>query len=338
MPAPGQAAKLLIAVGVCAGLSACGSGIRSDATVLEVGHLAISKATVEHWTKVIERGGAFSGFRGAPRRGTAVQRAVTLLVTSHMLIDEAARQSVAAPRATIQQALSEREQSAEFNERLQTTGETIPDVELEMRAELAGEAIREKLAGEAAAFTRAELVDFYQSHPSMFSGLEVRVTDLIEDQPSASAAAALVRRIGTGARFASLAIREQVSRTPGYMATPEKTKVVDAIFAARPGVVSHPMRLNKSWAIFIVRRAIPPMPKPLGEVRSEVARSLDVSRQHEIASRFDSAYVARMRADTRCTSGYVAAGCPQFKGLLEAYEDPFSRRAHPLLSEAAVPD
>jgi hypothetical protein len=303
---------------------------------VRVGDHAISKATVDHWANVIRRGGAFSGFRGAPAHGTPRQRAVTALVTSTWLIDEAAHLGLMVPQQTIDRALAERKQSSEFASRLRKTGQTVPDIEFEMKAELVGEAIREALARRAVRFTHRDLVDFYRANPHMFSGLEVRVTDLIENQPSPAAAAGLVKRIGGGRRFASRSIHELVSRTPGYMRTPEKVKLVEAIFAAKPGVVSKPMRLNGSWAVFVVRKVIPPPLKSLASVHAEAARLLNVARQHAIASRFDHEYTTRWHAATSCKSGYVAPGCPQFTGQLESYEDPFSKRAHPLLSEGAL--
>jgi hypothetical protein len=322
----------LACVSILLGLSSCG-GVANDDTVVRVGGLAFSKTTVDHWTSVIEHGGAFSGFRGAPRHGTPRQRAITLLISSNWLIDEAAREGVAIPEPVVDEALAERERSAEFRKHLRATGQRVADVKLELRAELAGEAIREKLAGNAAEFSRRDLVAFYHDNGPMFSSLEVRLTDLVENLPSASAAEALVRRIGRGRRFAKLAYHEQVSRTAGFMRTPEKEKVVDAIFAARTDVVSRPMMLNGHWAVFVVRKAVPPKVEPLARVHTEVASRLDVARQREIAARFDREYTERLRAMTSCRAGYVAPGCPQFTSPLGAYEDPFSRRAHPLLSE-----
>lgn len=331
MSARSQAAKLFVAAGVCvAGLSGCG-GVSGDAIVLRVDGHAYSKRAIDHWTAVIRRGGAFVGFRGAPPHGTPRQRAVTLLITSNWLIDEAARQGVAVQSAA-REVLEERERSSELQKHLRSTGETLVDAELEIEAELAGEAIREKLAAGAARFTPSQLAAFYRANASSFSTLEVRVTDLIENLPSPAAAEALVRRIGTGARFSKRAIRESVSRTPGYMSTPEKVKAVNAIFAAPAGVASRPVRLNE-WTVFVVRKVVPPTPKPLASVRAEVARSFDVQRQHEVAARFDREYISRGYAVTSCHAGWVAAGCPQRKGALASYEDPFSRRAHPLLSE-----
>jgi hypothetical protein len=336
MRASAQAARLLVALGLGpASIAGCGEP-SGNAVVLRVGSRAITKAEVDHWTRVIERGGAFSGFRGSPPHGNPRQRAVTLLITSDWLADEARRLGVAPAAGTIQRALAEREQSTEFQKQLRATGQTVADVALEMRAELAGEAIREELARRASQFTQRDLVDFYHANPRLFSGLEVRVTDLLEGQPSASAAAALVARIGTGPRFAKLAYHERVSRTPSFMGTPEKVKVVNAIFAARPGVASSPMKLNGSWAVFVVRKALPPALKPFASVRTEVLQRLNVARQQAVAARFDGEYTKRLRSEASCRAGYVAPGCPQFTGQLAAYEDPFSRRAHSLLSERAL--
>jgi hypothetical protein len=332
--ARGQSAKLLVAVGLsAAGLTGCG-GVGENTIVVRVDGHAYSKRAVDHWANVIRRGGAFVGFRGAPPHGTPKQRAVTLLITSNWLTEEAARHGVGVQSAT-RQALEEREQGPDLQKRLRATGETLADAKLEIEAELAAEAIREKLAMGAAQFTPLELSAFYRANASSFSTLEVRVTDLIENLPTPTAAEALIRRIGTGARFTKRAIRESVSRTPGYMSTPEKSKAVKAIFAARPGIASRPVRLNE-WTVFVVRKVVPPAPKPLASVRAEVARSFDVQRQHEIAARFDREYLARGHAVTSCHSGWVAAGCPQDKGALASYEDPFSRRAHPLLSEQVL--
>jgi foldase protein PrsA len=314
-------------------VTACG-GTPENAVVVRIGDLAITKATVDHWTAVIERKGAFSGFRGEPEGG-AKNRALALLISSNWLIGEAAIQGVSVPESAIDEALGEREREG-LRKNLRATGQSLADVKLEMRAELAAEAIREKLASRASGFSQQEVVDFYRANRASFSKPEERITDLIENLPSAAAAAKLVRRIGTGRRFAELAYHERVSRTARFLTTPEKVLVVNAIFAARPGVVSRPMMLNHRWTVFVVRKALPAVPLPLSKVRAQVQTRFNVTRQREIASRFDREYTTRWRAKTTCKAGFVGPGCPQAVGQLGAYEDPFSLRAHPLLSEAAA--
>jgi hypothetical protein len=301
-----------------------------------VGNRGFDRAVVDHWARVIERGGAFTGFRGSPK-GTARQRAVVLLLTSSWLIGEATRQGAPIGQAEVEQALSEHEEAGgEFQKRLRATGQTIAGVRLELQAELAAEAVREALASRADDVTQQQTLAFYRQNPRMFEEPEVRVTDLLENQPSPSVAKTLVGRVGTGARFTKLAFHEHVTKTPGFMGTAEKVQLVAAIFSARRGVVSDPLPLNGRWCVFIVRKVVPARPETFAQAHDLAATLLRVRRQHELIAKFDHEYTSLWRSRTTCKSGYVVAGCPQSTALLGAYEDPFSSRAHPLLSEEGV--
>ncbi len=329
------ASTTVAALALCAALSACG-GTPDNAVVIRIGDVAITKAAVEHWTAVIERKGAFNGFRGEPH-GSAKRRALALLISSHWLIGEAAREGIPAPQGTLAETLAERERATGgFDAHLRATGQTLADVKLEFGAELAAETIREQLAATAGEVTRRQLDEFYREHQAQFDEPEERIVDLVENLPSEAAATALVRRTGTGRKFAQLAYHERVTRTAFFLRSPEKVKVVNAIFAARAGVASEPMRLNHHWSVFVVRGKVAAKPQPLAAVRTAVLHLLAVTRQREAASKFDAEYVARWRAKTTCSAGFAGPGCPQVDGQLGNYEDPFSLRAHPVLAEDAI--
>jgi hypothetical protein len=316
------------------GLAACG-GISENATVLRIGDQQINKATVDHWTRVIERGGAFSGFRGAPKGGTPKQRALILLISSSWLIGEAERQGVPVSEAVVDKALAEREQGggAALRKRLKQTGQTQADVKLELRAEVALEAVRAALAKRAARVTEGEVVGYYRNNGELFHTQDRRMVDIVSGLPSSEAASALAVRLGAGPRFARIATLTRVYRLPHSDRTPENAIAADAMFAARLGVVSHPVRFEHGWAVFFVRKEIPGVLKPLAEVRHEVLAQLDLRHQRELQPKFDAEYKAWWTARTSCKFDYVVAGCPQFQAELGPYEDPFSKRAHPLFSE-----
>ncbi len=243
-----------IAAGIVGvGLAGCGGGgTPANAVVVRIGNTAITKTDVEHWTRVIERGGAFGGFRPKPS-GSAKRRAIALLISSSWLVGEAALQGVPVPEDAVDEALSERERGdPDFRRRLRETGQTASDVKLELRAELAGETLRELLANRAEEeITPGEVLAFYRQNPALFAA----------DGPP--------------------------------------------------------------------RRRI----EPFAKVRPQAWHDLDVRRQREVATRFDAEYVARWTARTTCRSGWLAPGCPQVRGPLGPYEDPFSLRAHPVLRE-----
>jgi foldase protein PrsA len=321
-------ASLALLAPLVMGMSACG-GNHGSAVVTRVDGTAITQATVDRWAGVVQRGGAFTGFRGAPRVGTPKQRALTLLISSSWLVGEAARQGAAVSAKEVNDALAERMQggaAAEFHKRLRSSGQTPVGSKLELRAELALEAIREALTRRVGQVSQSSVARFYrQGGWRMFSTPKVAVVDIVENIPSAAAATALVKRVGTGRAFAKIAWHKKLAYTSGVLSGAASKKEVDyAIFAARPGVVSRPMRFFNGWAVFVVRRVIPPRPRPLAEVRAQVIAAYKEQRMREVFGAFAREYARRWVAKTSCRSGYVVPGCAQYGGALGSYENPFS--------------
>jgi hypothetical protein len=343
VPELGQAAMLrLLARGLALALACValpvlaagcsGSGGSGDSAVVRVGDHPIGKATVDHWSSVIRREGAFSSYRGEPA-GTPEQRALALLISSQWLIDEARHEGVPVSEDAVSRLLAVRErENGELREQIRRTGQTIADVKLELRSELAAEALRKKLARRAASIAPREVGAFYRANPLLFE-TGVRITSMVEGQPSAAAAAAAAPRLGSARRFRGQATHTHVSWAPMIVRSPEMTRAVEAIFKARPGVVGAPVLMHRGWVIYVVRKIIPGKIKPLAQVRAEVLQRLDERHQLEIASSFDRYYTARWKSLTSCRAGYVGPGCPQYGQPLGVYEDPFSAGQHLLLSE-----
>lgn len=316
-----------VAVLVALGLVGCGGGAHGP-TAVHVGGDAIGQSTVAHWTHVIERGGMLGG-SGREDQGTPRERALAFLISSTWLAGEAKRLGLAVSAQAVDRAMMERRAAggeAEFDEGLRATWQTPADVKLEIRAELALAAIRRSLVKQASLVSEGEIAGFYKSHRRMFVASEARDVDLIESFPSRSAAAALVKRIGGGPRFAKKAFHEEPSRASiaRWKAIPEKVAVLRAIFAARLGVLSAPMRLSGSWIVFVVRRKIPARLKPLAEVRGEIMKRLIAHRRRQIVASFNREYKARWSARTSCRPGYVVQGCAQYSGSIAPEENQFS--------------
>lgn len=323
----GNACVAAAVASLAIGSSGCG-GSDENAVVVRVGDSTITKATVDDWTKVVRRGGAFTAFRGEPQGGTARQRAVALLISCEWLIGEAAREGLPVSQQVVDHALAERSQGqagTEFRKRLTETGQTVAGYELELRTELALEAIRRELARRISQISEPQIVSYYRSNRTLFdAAAESREVDIIEKLPSAASAAALVRRVGTGRRFTQLAYHKKIVLSSGVLNGPPSKKAVDyAIFAARPGVVSRPMRLGDGWTVFIVRKITPARPQPLSRVHDAVATSLKTQRKRDLESTFEREYKHRWISRTSCRSGYVAPGCAQYHGRPSAYENPF---------------
>lgn len=316
-----------IAALVLLGLSACGSTDGST-VVVRVGDATITKAAAAHWTSLVRRNGAFRAFFGHPM-GTPKQRALISLISAYWLVGEAARMGLPVSAKAVDASLVERMQGTggvEFRRRLQASGETLADVKRELAAEMALEAIIEKLTRRASQFTQSDLAHFYREERTLFAKVpETRVIDIIENIPSAPAATAIVRRVGSGRRLAELAIHKWIQLTPGTLSGPATKKAVDrAIFAARPGIVSQPMSFNGSWTVFVVRKIIPAQLYSLAEARPRIVSSLRRQRKEKIESAFKAQYKRHWTSKTSCASGYLVPGCAQYRGPSGDHEDPFS--------------
>lgn len=319
-------ATVVVAVLLVAGLAACGADTQGP-VVVRVSAARIGKTTVDHWARVIQRGGTLEGLRGE-QHGTARQRSLALLISSEWLRGEAERQGLAVSDHAVDLGLAERREAnggSEFEESLHATGKTVADVKLEIGAELAGKAIARRLARRATEITQREIADFYSRNRHLFVVPGEREVELIENLSSPSAATALVNRIGTGRRFSKMALREALKRNTGAASsTPDIEVVTDAIFAAPRGVVSQPMRLNHAWTVFVVRKVTPATLKPLANVRGEIIQRLTTRRRQEITAKFEQEYRVRWTARTSCRPGYVVQGCAQYTGPMVTEEDQFS--------------
>jgi foldase protein PrsA len=318
-----RAAGHAVAAGLLlAGFGGCG-GSAQGPTVVRVGNAAIGSSTVAHWTRVISRGGLLGGLGGEPH-GTPKQQALAFLISSDWLDGEAAKEGLAVSADAVDRVLTEHmkaDGTAEFTENLHVAGKTIADVKLEIKAELAAAAIHRRLAAHTVQVSQREVVGYYESNRRQFRTPEERNVDLIEDLPSRSAAAALAERVGSGARFAKMALHERLNQAGERAAgVPEKDRVMRAIFSARPGKASRPMELNQAWIVFVVRSITPASYKSLANVQAAIAKQLDAQQRQRLVAEFEKGYRARWTARTSCRPGYVVQGCAQYAGPLRAGE------------------
>lgn len=308
-------------------LGACGgSGAEGGPVVVRVGDFTIGKATVDRWALAIARGRPAGGL-GGRAGGAPRQRALASLISAGWLRGEAAAEGVAASSKAVDRALSERKEangSAEFEESLHASGQTLADVRLEVEAELDAAAIRRKSAAATPPVTEAEVIAYYRAKRGMFRTPEVRRVDLLESLPSRAAATALVARIGTGPKFARKAFHESLERKPQRRSSDRADirHVKREIFAARQGTASQPIRLNRHWAVFVVRQITAASTRPLVRVRGKIGERLSAQHRRRAFAAFAKAYRARWTAKTDCRPVYVVQGCAQYRGAVTAGEDP----------------
>jgi hypothetical protein len=295
--------------------SGCG-GAQPRAEAAHVARATISEQAVRHWTVAFERGGVQTV--SAQSEGISPQRrAEEYLITSRWLLAEAARRGVAPRRRQVQQRLEDTREAipggqGAFAESLASSGRTLADAELEIEVELAGQALRRIALAHAGTVSDAAAASAYRAEAARYRTPERRSVELVEHLPSAALARRLAPRLGTGARFARRAYHESWERPAQLDSSSEKGRLLRAIFTASPGTLVGPMRLNRAWTLFVVRRVAPAGERPLSAVRASIGARLEKAQRAQALRRFSEAMRERWRALTSCRPGYVVPQCSQY--------------------------
>jgi len=270
-------------------------------------------------------GSSLGSSRGAPR-----ERALHFLIASDWLLGQAAREGLHVNKSAVHHGLAERVEAvpdgeAEFKRELASTGQTVADIELEVRASLAARMLGEAGLKRVPAVTHAQVQSYYNRNRRLFRIPDQREVDLIEGIDSHRAAVALGRHLGPGERFAKRAIREIVARqTPYEAAHRDNGELVHAIFATPPGRLGEPAPFHTLWVLLVVRKLIPSSVKPLTSVGGEIEQKLRDERRRTLVAGYLASYRRLWRVRTTCRPGFVVQQCTEYRGPIVPEANPFS--------------
>jgi parvulin-like peptidyl-prolyl cis-trans isomerase-like protein len=318
----------MLAIGALAGCA----GLGSDPRAVQVGRQSISKDDVAHWASVIARGALVTG-ESNPEE-SARRQALALLIKSRWLTGEASRSGLRLSKQRLAQLVEQLKRtvasgSGEFQATLAESGETAADVNAEATARWAASVLAQRLAQTVERRARAEVTpavvaDFYRTHISEFHLAERRYYDLQEGIPTRARAAALAKRLGNGKRFGVGAQKESPFRPANFRNLPGQAEAYRAVFSARVGVLTGPIRLQRGWCLFVIRRIVPPRVQPLSEVSHSIEEKLLAGPRRRIRAQLVEEYRRRWIAQTDCRPGYVVQKCKQYRGPRKPEGEPFS--------------
>ncbi len=251
-------------------------------------------------------------------------QAVELLISAQWLVGEAADRGLRISAGEARQLIAARKATSfpggegEFREFLKTTGETLSDLELQARAELASTKLRRLAAAGARTVTAAQVAAYYTRHRQLFfipQRRDVRITN----RKSAAAAEQLEREVEAGKSFAALSEPESVARTSISAAG----DILDrAIYAAKLHVLTGPVRQRVDYFVFVVEDVIPARYLTLDQVSGSIRSQLLAERQRRAVAVFIEAWKTAWIASTSCLPGYVVQKCREYDGP-RAPEEPF---------------
>jgi foldase protein PrsA len=297
------------------GFAACGSSV-PDSVVVRVGQTAITETTVDHWMSAMAGGRIVRD--PSKQDQTLRQQALAFLISSQWLIGEATNQGLKVSKQEIEQRFKEKKNTsfpggeAEFHEFLKTTGQTVSDVMLEVKAELASSKIRQKVASREPKITQVQIAEYYTRNKQRYVRPERREL-AITNRKSRAGIDQLIREIESGKSLASVTQLESVQRQATSGDKDKSNALEKAIFSAKPNVLDS-AKLRVDYYLFKVKQITASSEQPLAQVQSSIRKQLTAEQQQRTLAEFIKAWRKKWTAITDCHTGYVVPGCRQYKG------------------------
>jgi hypothetical protein len=221
---------------------------------------------------------------------------------------------------------------AQFEKELPASGRTKQGILRQIRASLANARIRAKIHEESK-IGPADVRAYYLAHKAHYYVAQSRDLKIFRTRTRAEAERAK-REIERGRSFASLAKASSLPQ-PIYSKAGSvhalksgvyhESALNQAIFRAKPDVLSGPVKINLGWYVFEVKRIRHPYQRPFDAVAKTIEGTLPESREKQKLAAFIRRWRAKWRSQTSCSPGYVLDKCREFKpGKGTVPEDPYT--------------
>lgn len=206
-------------------LTACGSGAQ-ERIVAQAGNIPITAATLAHWIGDEE---------GDSRGESPREQTLSFLIASDWLIEEAAEEHAAVSGQEIEQRLKARIASyangeKEFHEALKVKGQTVADVILDIKWELASAKIHQMLMRREHEITEAQAAAYYSENKPSFVAAEERQV-VITSTESEVATERIRREVELGRNLVTIPLRKKLI----YTRHPPRNALERAIYSAARG-------------------------------------------------------------------------------------------------------
>jgi foldase protein PrsA len=254
------------------------------------------------------------------------QEVLNFLISSQWVISEAEERGVSVSESEIKKQFDTLKsqqfpKESAFKEYLARTGETEADLVMRVKLQLLAKKIEEKITKSAKKHpSKAEIAKYYEAHKSNFGKPERRNLEIIltKTESGAKAAKAEVeggKSFGAVAKAVSL---DPLSKNNGgvlpEVSRGEEEKALDeAVFAAKTGVLSGPVKTPFGYYVFRVTKVLPSTQQSLSQSEASVAQEISAQSSQHSLSKFVEEFRKKWMGRTECRSGYVAPDCKEYK-------------------------
>lgn len=248
------------------------------------------------------------------------------LIDASWIIKESAKQGVSVSDAAVYKRFDEAKKAqfpdvASFKVFLARTGFTVSDVLLRLKVEMLARKLERKVTKTAARpVGEQEAAKYYAQHRSDYRTPQKANASVILTKTAAAARRAR-QQISSGKSFASVAkavsidplSKSKGGRLVGISREEEEPALGRAIFSARRGVLSGPVRTPFGYYVFELEKLTPATKEPFASVKASIEQSVTASREQRALHTFVASFQKRWTAQTECLPAYMVMGCKGYR-------------------------
>lgn len=210
--------------------------------------------------------------------------------------------------------------AAEFEKFLKSSGQTVSDLLLRVKLNLLSSKIQQKIVKEKSKVTQAQIQKYYKNNPKRFEVPEKRNLLIILTKTEDQAKKAK-QEIESGKSFESVAKRVSIDPTsksnggklPGVVKGQEEKSLDTAIFSAKKGALTGPVKTPFGYYIFEVQSTTAGSQQSLKQAEASIKSQLTAQQQQQALSKFVKEFKKKWQSKTECRSGYMVADCKGYK-------------------------
>jgi foldase protein PrsA len=252
------------------------------------------------------------------------QEVLSYLISSEWALGEASHLGVKVSDNQVKKEFAkiktqEFPKEADFKKFLETSGQTVSDLLLRVKVNMLSAKVKTKVETVKPP-TQAQIAKNYNENKSQYGKPESRDLLIVLTKDEAEAKKAK-REIQSGKSFQSVAKRVSIDPTskskggslPGVTKGEEEQALSEAVFAAKQGVLSGPVKTPFGFYIFQVKAIHAGSEQTLAQAQSAIRQKLSTSDKQTALNTFVKQFTKKWRAKTNCDAQYMVKECKDYK-------------------------
>jgi foldase protein PrsA len=246
-----------------------------------------------------------------------------LLISFEWIQREAEDQGVKVTDAEVKKSFEEQKKQsfpkeADYQKFLKDQGQTNEDVMMRVRLDLLSQKIRDKVTKGKDKVTDQQIEDYYNKNKSQFAQPERRDLSIVLTKPKDKAKAEQAKQeLQNGASFKEVAkqysiddaSKAQGGKLPAVAKGQQEKAFDDAIFKAKKGTISGPVKTQFGWYVFRVDKVTKASQQSLQEAKATIKQVLASQNQQKALDDFVKDFRKKWKEKTECRDDYVTQDC-----------------------------